>query len=375
MKILFTGGATGGHFYPIIAVADEVNRIAQEQKLLKIDLYYMASKPYDERALFERDIIFKQVPAGKIRAYFSFLNFFDLFKTAIGILKATLFLYSIFPDVIFGKGGFDSFPALFAARIFGIPVIIHESDSIPGKVNRWAAKFARRIAISFPDAAEYFPAEKLAYTGNPVRRDLFHLQREGAHEFLNLEKDVPVIFFLGGSQGARVINEHVLDALPQLVEKYQVIHQTGKSNEKEVKDLASVILEKNPLAGRYKPFGYLNDLALKMSAGAADIIVSRGGSTIFEIALWGVPSIIIPIDEEVSHDQRSNAYAYARSGAAVVIEEKNLSTTVLVSEINRILSNQKERERMQAGAKAFTKPDAATVIAQELIAIALEHEK
>ncbi len=375
MKILFTGGSTGGHFYPIIAIADEINRLAQEKRLLRINLYYMASKPYDERALFERDIIFKRVPAGKIRNYFSPLNILDLFKTGWGVFKALLTLYNLFPDVVFGKGGFDSFPTLLAARILGIPVVIHESDSTPGRVNRWAGKFARRIAISFPDAAQYFPKEKVAYTGNPVRHDLFHLQTQGAREFLNLEKDIPVILIIGGSQGSATINEHILDALPQLVEKYQIIHQTGTAHEEEVKQLSSVILENNEYARRYKPFGYLNDLALKMSGGAANLIISRGGSTIFEIALWGIPAIIIPLSEAVSHDQRSNAYAYARSGAAIVIEEKNLSTTVLVSEIDRLMRNPQELERMRAGAAAFTKPDAATTIAEELIAIGLEHEK
>src|ERR1035437_2820610 len=149
MKILFTGGGTGGHFYPIMGVVQAINKVIKDQHLLPPDLYYMAPMPYDARALFENNIIYRPISAGKIRRYFSILNFFDLFKTAWGVFKATYAVYKLYPDVVFGKGGYASFPVLFAAKFLRIPVIIHESDSKPGRVNAWAAKFARRIAISY----------------------------------------------------------------------------------------------------------------------------------------------------------------------------------------------------------------------------------
>lgn len=374
MKILLTGGGTGGHFYPIIAIAEEIRNVVKEKKLLPPTIYYAAPTPYNPRALFENDIIFKPISAGKVRRYFSILNFFDLFKTGFGVIGAIFTLFSIYPDVVFGKGGYVSFPALLAARLLGIPVVIHESDSEPGKVNLWAAKFAKRIAISYPEAARFFPKEKTAYTGNPIRTELINPGTNGAHEYLGLETSVPTILILGGSQGSQRINEAILDALPELVKKYQIIHQTGLKNFAEVKRTADVVLEKSEHKDRYKPFDYLNNLAMRMSAGAASIIISRAGSTIFEIANWKLPSIIIPIPESISHDQLTNAFSYARSGAATVVEENNLTTEIILTEVEKILENPALREKMSKAAGNFSKPDAAKKIAEEIVNIALTHE-
>jgi UDP-N-acetylglucosamine--N-acetylmuramyl-(pentapeptide) pyrophosphoryl-undecaprenol N-acetylglucosamine transferase len=155
MKIVFTGGGTGGHFYPIIAIAEKVNQIIDRDKIVQAKLYYFSDDPYDKAALFDNGITFKQIPAGKMRVYFSVQNFFDMFKTFTGVVKAVFALFAIFPDVVVGKGGYSSFPTLLAARILGIPVVIHESDSYPGRVNVWAGKFARRVAVSFQEAAQY----------------------------------------------------------------------------------------------------------------------------------------------------------------------------------------------------------------------------
>jgi hypothetical protein len=157
MKIAFTGGGTGGHFYPIIAVAQKTNQILTEEKILGAQLYYISTEPYDRQALFENNLIFEEITTGKLRVYFSFKNFFDIFKTIFGIIKGLIRVFSIYPDVIFSKGGYASFPTVFAARILRIPLIIHESDAAPGRANLWASKFAYKIAISFPESAEYFP--------------------------------------------------------------------------------------------------------------------------------------------------------------------------------------------------------------------------
>ncbi len=375
MKILLTGGGTGGHFYPVIAVAEAINKITKEEKILPPNLYYMAPTPYDERALFENNIEFLAAPAGKIRRYFSPLNFFDLFKTALGVIKATFSIFRIFPDVVFGKGAYASFPALVAARLLGIPVIIHESDTKPGRVNNWAGKFAKKIAVSYPQAAEYFPTGKVAHTGNPVREEIKHTSSEGAREFLKLESGTPIILILGGSQGAQQINETLVEILPTLVEKYQIIHQTGEKLFNTTKETAGVVLEKSAHKDRYKPFPYLNVLALRMAVSVTDLIISRAGSTLFEIAIWGKPSIIIPIGEDISHDQTKNAYSYARSGAAVVIEERNLTPTLFTAEIDKLLANKDLLAKMGEKAKGQGKPDAAEKIAREILAIALSHER
>ena len=164
MKIVFTGGGTGGHFYPVIAVAQKVNQIIDSEHILGAKLYYISDSPYDKKMLVENELMFEQVSTGKMRTYFSVKNFSDIFKTFFGVINAIFKLFSIYPDVIFGKGGYASFPVMFAARILHIPVIIHESDSAPGRVNKWAGRFAKKIAISFPEAAEYFSKEKTIAT-------------------------------------------------------------------------------------------------------------------------------------------------------------------------------------------------------------------
>ncbi|MBU3968684.1 UDP-N-acetylglucosamine--N-acetylmuramyl-(pentapeptide) pyrophosphoryl-undecaprenol N-acetylglucosamine transferase [Patescibacteria group bacterium] len=375
MKIVFTGGGTGGHFDPIIAVAEEIREIVKDENLLEPDLFFLAPDPYDKRALFELGIEYRKISAGKLRRYFSLMNFFDLFKTGWGIVKSIFVVFNIFPDVIFSKGGYGSFPVVLASKIFKIPLIIHESDSIPGKVNKWAGKFARKIAISYPEASNYFPEEKIALTGNPIKKELLRSSETGAAEFLKLEKDVPVIFIIGGSLGSQTINNVIIDSLSKLVEKYQIIHQTGEKNFEETKNLADIELKNSKYKNRYKPFSYLNTVAMKMSVGVADLIISRAGSTIFQIAVWGLPSIIIPITESNGNHQRRNAFNYASTGACVVIEENNLSDDILISQIEEIMNNEIKRNNMISATKLFAKTDSAKIIARELLSIALEHEK
>lgn len=373
-----TGGGSGGHFYPLIAVAEEIRNVCLAEKILAPEIYFMAPEPYNPKVLFDHEITFIPCMAGKRRVAPGgasvILNFIDVFKMGLGVVSAIFKLYSLFPDVVFAKGGYASYPALFAARLLGIPVIIHESDSAPGRVNLWAGKFAQKIALSYKEAAEYFPKDKTAHTGNPVRKEIRQPLSAGAFEYLGLELDVPVILILGGSLGATIINDAILSALPHLVDKYQIIHQTGRANFKEVSTTANVILEGNPHISRYHPFDYLNTLAMRMAAGISNIVISRGGSTIFEISLWEVPSILIPITKSNGDHQRKNSYNYAREGGAVVIEEANLSPEIIVNEIERILGDQKVIAKMRDGAKRFARADSATLIAKEVLKIALKHE-
>ncbi|MFH1454949.1 MAG: UDP-N-acetylglucosamine--N-acetylmuramyl-(pentapeptide) pyrophosphoryl-undecaprenol N-acetylglucosamine transferase [bacterium] len=376
MKILLTGGGTGGHFYPLIAVAEAINKVVKDEKLLPVKLYYMSDSPHDADMLLENNIEYINISAGKARRYFSILNFFDAFKTFFGIISATMKVFNIYPDIIFSKGAYSSFPVLVAAKLLGIPVIIHESDSAPGRVNLWASKFAKRVAVSYSEATKYFDASKVAVTGNPVRKNIEMLQtRENSKQFLNLKEDVPTILILGGSLGARMINDQILSILPKLVEKYYVIHQTGKANIEEVLGTANVVLTDNKFKYRYRPFDYLNNLNMSMSAGASSLIISRAGSAIFEIAHWGIPSIIIPITNTNGDHQKQNAYNYTRSGGAIVIEESNLSPNILLSEITRIMEDKNLSKKMSEGAKSFIKTDASDLIAREIIKIGLQHEK
>lgn len=375
MKIIFTGGGTGGHFYPIIAITESIQKVTKEKKLLMPEMYFFAPTPYNQGLLFDHKIKYKKVTAGKIRRYFSILNFFDLFKTAWGVLSALLDIFDIFPDVVFSKGGYGSFPAVLAARILRIPVFIHESDSTPGRANKWAGKFATRIAVSYKEAAVFFKKDKVAYTGQPILEERREPITANAHEFFGFDQSIPTIFIMGGSQGAEIINNAIMDALPDLVKDFQIIHQCGQAHIEVIKESAAAILLENPNKSRYRPFPYLNSLEIRMAAGVCNLVISRAGSTIFEIASWQKPSIIIPINEDVSHDQTKNAFTYAKSGACSVLKEENLKTHILLAEIRRIIDVKEIREKMADSAKKFFKPGAADQIAREILSIAISHEK
>jgi UDP-N-acetylglucosamine--N-acetylmuramyl-(pentapeptide) pyrophosphoryl-undecaprenol N-acetylglucosamine transferase len=376
MKIVFTGGGTGGHFYPIIAVAQKVNKIIDDEHIISSKLYYFSDSPYDKEMLVQNRILFEEIASGKMRTYFSIRNFFDIFKVFFGSINAIYKMFSIYPDVVFGKGGYASFPTIFAARLLRIPVVIHESDSAPGRVNKWAGHFAKRVAVSFPEAADYFPKKTVAWTGQPIMTEIENkAPRKEALDYFKLESGLPVIFILGGSQGAEIINNTVIDALPRLIKDYQIIHQTGIKNFKLVSGQANVVLTDNKYKLRYMPFPFLNPLQMKMSAGVATIIISRAGSTLFEIASWGVPSILIPFANSNLDHSRKNAFSYARAGACSVIEEVNMTANILSSEIERLAENKAGYEVMAQNAKAFAKSGAAYKIGRELVDMAMSHEK
>lgn len=378
MKIVFAGGGTGGHFYPIIAVAEAVRAIAKEERLLEPQLFYIAPSEFDAEALFANDISYIKSSAGKMRRYASILNIFDLFKTFFGTISSLVTLFRIYPDVVFSKGGFASVPIVIAASILRIPIVIHESDAKPGRANIFAAKYAYRIAVAFESVTKYLPEKsrsKVAVTGIPIRAALLLPEVSGADQQLGLESGIPTVLILGGSLGSQRINELVLTGLPDLVAFANVLHQTGKDNFKAVESTKDAILDRNPHAARYHAFPYFGLQEMHQAASAADIIVSRAGATsITEIALWKKPAILIPIPESISHDQRTNAYMYAHTGAAVVLEEENMTPHVLVSEIRRITNDPALAKSMADKGAAFANPDAARIIAKELLSIGLSHE-
>lgn len=377
MKIVFTGGGTGGHFYPLIAIAEAVRDVVARERILPPRLYYIADAPYDEEALFANSIVFLKAPAGKVRRYFSLRNVSDAFKTVWGIIRCYVLLLRLYPDVVISKGGYASVPTVVAANLLGIPVIIHESDAKPGRANLLASKKAARIAVAFESAIPAFPEPvrgKIGKVGIPVRKRLMQLpDRAAAIESLGLDPALPTVFITGGSSGSLRINETVLDALPQLVTFANVIHQTGRAQYEDVRKTAGLIA--GAQKERYRAYPFLNAESMRAAASAADVIVARAGSgSITEIALWGIPAILIPIPESVSHDQRTNAYAYAHTGAAVVLEEVNLTPNVLASEVRRLATDQAAAARMRAAAAGFANPKAAEVIAEEALRIGLSHE-
>ena len=374
MKIVLLGGGSGGHFFPLIAVVDALRKAADEQRIVTLDLTLMGEKPFDVEILREEEISFEEIPAGKIRRYFSLLNILDSIKTIRGVFHALWRFTLSPPDLVFSKGGYDSFPALVAARILRIPVSIHESDAVPGMVNAWAAKFARRIGISFPETATHFPQDKVALTGNPIRRNILGGSHDEALDMFDLETGIPTVLIFGGSQGAQKINDAVMLALLELVEFVQIIHVTGAMHIEATKAETGIVLEKSIHKGRYHPYAFLNPAQLRNAAFIGDVAVSRAGAgSIFEIAAWRLPAILIPLSLAAQDHQRENAYSYARTGAAEVLEETNLTPHVLISEIRKLTGDQKRRDDMKRAAGSFARIDAADKIAREILHLGL-HE-
>jgi len=373
---MLTGGGTGGHFYPLIAIAEKLIELGDKNKIVDLKLYYMADKPYDGEMLYENSINFIKVPAGKMRLYFSIKNFFDIFKTITGMIIGLIVMFFIYPDVVISKGGYAAFPAVFAARILRIPVIVHESDSHPGRMNSWTAKFAKYVAVSWPEAGGYLPKEKTAHTGQPIRKEILKGDPNGAYDFFHFDHNIPTILVSGGSQGAEKINNIIIETLSELLQKYQIIHQVGYKNLEEVKLRSKLFTDMDKkFPNRYFITPYLNNLQTRMAAGISSLVISRAGSYIFEIASWGIPSIIIPITNSNGDHQRKNAWSYARAGACEVIEEANLTKHLLIAEIDKLLANKDRMEKMHENALAFAGDNAAEKIAQLAINLALTHEK
>ncbi len=368
---MFVGGGTGGHFYPLIAVAERLNVYSQNGKDYKLS--YIGPDKYDQSELEKNNIQYIYCPAGKKRRYFSLFNFLDYFVVFFSIFVAIWKLYKAYPDVVFSKGGYTSLPVTLAAAFLRIPVVIHESDSKPGRANKVAAKFARYIGISFNAVADSFPKNKTALTGIPIR-NAFMQVAENPHAGLGIPADKPVIFVTGGSTGAVKINNFILNSLDDLLPNYTVVHQTGEVNAQTVEAAAASLISDKALLERYFVRGTMTGREMDLAQSAATIIISRAGAgTIFEIARKGKPSIIIPIPEKISHDQRNNAYEYARAGAAVVLEEANLVDDLLSAEIKRILDDERQYRNMSIAARQFAKDDAAEQLAAILISIADEH--
>lgn len=371
-RIVLVGGGTGGHFYPLMAVAERLNDQASSEETLK--LYYMGPDPYNQKELTVNNITFVKIPSGKRRKYFSVLNFFDLFKVFFGSLFAIAKLYKIYPDAVFSKGGYTSVPVVLAAAILRIPIMVHESDTRPGSANKLGGKFARYIAIGFDDTAKFFPKKKTALTGIPLRKTFLEVATDPISQ-LGLPSEKPLLFVTGGSLGAQRINRLILESLDDLLPNYTILHQTGINNEERVRQTSAELITDTTLLTRYFVKGSLTGKEMHLAQSAASLIISRAGTgTIFEIAQKGKPSILIPIPEDISHDQHTNAYAYARSGAASVLEEGNLTDGLLSSEINRIMSNQQTYDTMSTSARAFAQGDAAETIATTLLGITQEHE-
>jgi UDP-N-acetylglucosamine--N-acetylmuramyl-(pentapeptide) pyrophosphoryl-undecaprenol N-acetylglucosamine transferase len=378
IRIVLTGGGSGGHTFPLIAISRELKKIAQSQNI-DLEIIYIGPDDFTLPYIQKEGIKIKTIKAGKFRRNFSLENFLDFFKTFWGLMQAMIHVYVLMPDLILSKGGYGSFPVAFWGIVFMIPTYVHESDTIPGLVNKIIGKFAKKIFISFEITGHYFPLQKTIITGNPIRQDLFDasIDINATKKLLGLSER-PVITIIGGSQGAKNINDLILDILPKIINEAEIIHQVGESNfdsiSKEIKIIFQEIIQNEESQKYYHPIPFLeesitpNIKSLKDVILISDLIVARAGSgLIFEIAASHKPSIIIPLPWASQDHQKQNAYEYAKTGAAIVVEEQNLKPNIFADLVLQLLHDNKKMEMMKQAAASFAKPKAAEQIAKYLL--------
>ncbi|MDQ5902085.1 MAG: UDP-N-acetylglucosamine--N-acetylmuramyl-(pentapeptide) pyrophosphoryl-undecaprenol, partial [Patescibacteria group bacterium] len=281
-RVVLSGGVSGGHTYPLIAVA----RVLRKRYPEGIEILFLGGGGvFEEAAMKAENIPMQSVLFGKMRRYFSLLNYLDIFKLPIGIIQALWHLLWFMPDAVFSKGGAASVPVVVAARFYRIPVLIHDSDSVAGRANAWLGKWVQKVAIAYPSAAQYFPAGKTALTGNPVREEIVSGSRERGKERFHLDPEKKTIVLFGGSQGAHGLNNALLRILPALLMKrVQIIHQTGSSHLEGVLAL-SAELGVPTENGSYHPIAFLSAQEMGDAIAAADLVISRAGAgSIAEIA-------------------------------------------------------------------------------------------
>jgi len=367
MRIIFTGGGTAGHVYPLLSIVRELKK---NYPFAGFEFWYLGPKDkFVKNVLSFEGIKVKTVLSGKYRRYFSFKNIIDILKLPVGIIQAFYYVFVFSPDLIFSKGGYGSIPTILAGWFLQTPVFLHESDIVPGLANRIGSKFAVEIFISFSiKETEYFPAKKMLSVGNPIRTELLNGSGEEAKRVFSLTGEKPIVLIMGGSQGAQRVNDKILSVLPEMLNDFEVIHQTGEKNFKQVQEESKVILTENTRR-YYHPVPFMDAKNLSHAYKIADLIISRAGSgSIFEIAAAAKPCILVPLEGSAQDHQVRNAYAMSQRGATLVIEEPNFRPHFVLERIKFLFANPAKMKDLGQRAKEFSRPYAAKVISEYLMA-------
>ena len=326
-KIVLTGGGTAGHVTPNIALLPALRSAGYE-------IAYIGSYEGIEKRLAEdQGLPYTGVATGKFRRYMDPRNFSDPFRVLKGYREARAYLKKNRPDVVFSKGGFVSVPVVRAAASLKIPCIIHESDFTPGLANKLCIPVASKICCNFPETLRMLPEKKSVLTGSPVRQELLHGDAAAGRELCGFDETKPVLMVIGGSQGAAAVNQAVRDALPKLLERFQVVHLCGKDK------MDNLLLTKPG----YKQFEYITT-ELKDLFAMADIVISRAGANaICELLALQKPNILIPLPGKSSRgDQLLNAQSFHSQGFSEVIDQDDLTTSVLMSEVMHVYEHRQE---------------------------------
>ena len=322
--IVLTGGGTAGHVTPNIALIPKL-----QEKGFQIS--YIGSYNGIEKSLIqELGIPYYGISSGKLRRYFDIKNFSDPFRVLKGYSQAKKLMKQLKPDVVFSKGGFVTVPVVLAAKKRKIPAIIHESDMTPGLANKLCLSSATKICCNFPETVSTLPADKAVLTGTPIRQELLHGDKEAARNFCGFSSDKPVLLVIGGSLGAASVNENVRKILPELLKEFQVIHLCGKGK-------TDSSLEHT--AG-YVQYEYIKEELPDLFA-LADIVISRAGANaICELNALAKPNLLIPLSANASRgDQILNARSFERQGYSMVLEEEEITESVLMDSIRKLYEN------------------------------------
>ncbi|MBQ9142900.1 MAG: undecaprenyldiphospho-muramoylpentapeptide beta-N-acetylglucosaminyltransferase [Lachnospiraceae bacterium] len=323
-RIVLTGGGTAGHVTPNLALLPSLKEAGYE-------ITYMGSYDGIEKRLVEDfGLPYVGIATGKFRRYLDVKNLTDPFRVIKGYGEARKFLKEYMPDVVFSKGGFVSVPVVRAAASLKIPCIIHESDMTPGLANKLCFPVARKICCNFPETFDMLPVEKAVLTGTPIRAELAQGSKLAGLEMCGFTANKPIIMVIGGSLGAANVNKAVRDALPKLLEKYQVVHLCGK-------DKLDNLLLTTP---GYKQFEYIK-AELKDIFAMADIVISRAGANaICELLALRKPNILIPLPAASSRgDQLLNAQSFEAQGFSLVLHEDDLTTALLLEKVDELYEN------------------------------------
>ncbi|MDR0589597.1 MAG: undecaprenyldiphospho-muramoylpentapeptide beta-N-acetylglucosaminyltransferase [Spirochaetaceae bacterium] len=362
IHIAFTGGGSGGHIYPGLAVA----AFLQQQGPCRI--FWIGSRGGLDRSIVEGGgIEFFGIPAGKFRRYFSFRNFLDVFKVLAGFFAARNILKREKPDLLFSKGGFVSVPPCLAAASLHIPLCTHESDLSPGLATRINARFAQRIFTAYEDTASFLSRgykNRIRLTGNPIRPEFRKADAVRGRVFLGINGEERILLVLGGSQGAREINDLVRACLAELTKVYIVVHQTGQSTSW---DLAP--------SERYRPYPYFKEEMPQVLAASELVLGRSGAGTIWECAALGRPMVLVPLSGSGTRgDQVENARCFEKAGAAAVLVGEGLSPQALAETVLSIAKNEEKRAAMARASAAIGARDGAASIAREMTVL-LEEKK
>ncbi|MCX7968026.1 MAG: undecaprenyldiphospho-muramoylpentapeptide beta-N-acetylglucosaminyltransferase [Armatimonadetes bacterium] len=365
MRWVMAGGGTGGHIYPALAIAAAVKTILPDAQIWFIGATQgLEQKIVPQHGYPLLTVLSRPFP----RRLFSPASFLAGSAMLYGVVQALKQLKSLRPKVVIGTGGYASVCALIAGKIVKAKVVLFEANSIPGRTNKLLAKIADWVATGFPEAVNFFPKGKATYTGVPIRSDVRNMDRATARKTLGLAESELCLLVFGGSRGAQRINEALWDALPKLLLRpcLRIVHICGSQWEQDAKRIQEALPE--DVQERYQPFGYREDMPIILHS--ADLAVSRAGaSSISELLVAGVPSILVPYPFAIYDHQRFNALSVVRRGAAKMVLNAELSGERMWREVSELLDDPEDLQRMRQSALSIAKPFAAEEIVNRTISL------